>query len=198
MSRVITLLLTIGNSSVGPFNIYSCSGTTCDTTPIVTGVTRSELLGGYDVTVQNNTTMVRTVSTGICNVHFDLQIVAPTSTPTSTPTPTSTFNSTTTPTSTPTPTPTIMSNYISPNIFESHMGYNGGVFFTSEFIITSDIVINYTVYKDDSLPPETRNISIDNGDYISLTYDFGTINITDVVINYVTPPYDVNYTYTFN
>ena len=74
MSQVITLILTSGNSSVGPFNIYPCTGATCDTTPIVVGVTRAQLLAGYDVTIPNGTTMVRIESTGVCDTHFELQI----------------------------------------------------------------------------------------------------------------------------
>jgi hypothetical protein len=174
----------------------------CTTTPTSTPTPTSTFTGTTTPTSTSTPTITITPTSTSTVTPTSTPSSTPTSTPSSTPTSTITPTSTSTPTITNTPTttstPTTPSNYISPNIFQSHTGYNGGVFFTSEFAVTSNIVINYTVYKDNSLPPETRNISIDNGDYISSTYDFGTIDITDVVINYVTPPYDVNYTYTFN
>jgi len=88
-------------------------------------------------------------------------------------------------------------NCITPTIFQIHTGYNSGVYFNSDFPVNSEIIIYFTVYKD-GLPPESQYVTIINGQSTSGSYDFGSVQITDVVVNYVTPPYDGTFIYNGN
>jgi hypothetical protein len=95
----ITITLNSIVGTPGPFDLYSCTGSTCSVTPFVTGVTATgNVITSSDV--PNGTTIVKIKSTGAgCDYEISKPIVGlPTNTPTPTPT------NTTTPSPTPTPT----------------------------------------------------------------------------------------------
>jgi hypothetical protein len=104
----ITITLNSIVGTPGPFDLYSCTGSTCSGTPFVTGVTATgNVITSSDV--PNGTTSIKIKSTGAgCDYEITKSIVGlPTNTPTPTPTPTSPTNTPTpTTTSTVTPTPT--------------------------------------------------------------------------------------------
>ena len=108
MSVPVTITLNTIVGSPGPFNLYSCTGSTCSATPFVTGVTATgNVITSSDV--PNGTTHIKIKSTGIgCDYETTpISIIGiPTPTPTSTSTPTPTPTATPIPTDTPTPTPT--------------------------------------------------------------------------------------------
>lgn len=90
MTTLITL--TLAGSDVGPFNLYS--NLDGFTTPVITGVSRTSLVAGYNATLPDWTTEVLVRSTGTCPRDLYLNIAgAPTTT-------TSTSSSTTTTTTT--------------------------------------------------------------------------------------------------
>ena len=99
----VTITLNSIVGTPGPFDLYSCTGSTCSGTPFETSVSLASLQGGYGTSnVPNGTTSIKIKSTGACDYEIIKSIVGlPTSTPTPTPT------ATPTPTSTPTNTPNI-------------------------------------------------------------------------------------------
>lgn len=93
---------TLAGVDSGPYTIYH---TSIDAGNIIaTGVTRSQLLSGFVVTIPDGATLVVVQSTGNCTNSASVS-VSPIS-PTPTPTPTSTPSPTPVPTSTPEPSPT--------------------------------------------------------------------------------------------
>lgn len=92
MTTLITL--TLAGSDTGPFNVYSNIDNY--TTAYATGLTRDQLLAGYNVTLPQWSTEVLVRSTGACQRDMYLNISgAPTTTTSTTPPPTT--SSTTTP-----------------------------------------------------------------------------------------------------
>jgi hypothetical protein len=122
---VTRITLTLAGSDVGPFNLYS--NIDDYTTPAVTGVSRTQLVDGYDATLPDWSTEVLVRSTGVCQRDMYLSIAGAPTTTTSTST-----SSTTTSTST-TPPPT-------GNIYFS---YNT---FSVAFTIYSDVPVAQSVY----------------------------------------------------
>jgi hypothetical protein len=101
MSFIVTITGTTGANTGPLFELYSCTGSTCDTSPFVTGMTRADFSGYTISNVPDGTTKIRCKSTNnlICTGTTDFTISGlPNSSPTPTPTPTS---PNTTPTSTP-------------------------------------------------------------------------------------------------
>ena len=83
------ILITItAGASTGPFKIYG----NLDNfdTPIITGLTRAQLVAGYIATVPDGTTIVRVMSYGVCFKEVDLTITGPVITTTTTTSSTST------------------------------------------------------------------------------------------------------------
>jgi hypothetical protein len=99
----ITLNLIVG--SPGPFDLYSCTGSTCSGTPFITGVTLLSLSSG--TLAPDGTTHIKIKSTGAgCNYETTPILISNIPTPSPTPTVTPTATPTATPTVTPTPTTT--------------------------------------------------------------------------------------------
>lgn len=99
---------TTAGSDSGPYTIYATSVDPANI--IATGVTRTQLLSGFVVTIPDGVTNLVIKSTGYCTNQVNLAVndgptPTPTPLPTSTPTPTPTPTPTTTPTPTPTPEP---------------------------------------------------------------------------------------------
>jgi hypothetical protein len=86
MSFLTKITLTTAGSSTGPFDIYQNSDNYA--TAVATGVTKSDLVAGYTISVNDTTTSVLVQSLGLCNTsNITLPISGfPTSTPTPTPT----------------------------------------------------------------------------------------------------------------
>lgn len=102
MPYVKQIRATLAGVDSGPYTIYH---TAIDPGNIIaTGVTRSQLLSGFVVTIPDGATLVVVQSTGSCTNSASIA-VSPIS-PTPTPTPTSTPSPTPVPTSTPPPTAT--------------------------------------------------------------------------------------------
>jgi hypothetical protein len=98
MSVPVTITLNSIVGSPGPFDLYSCTGSTCSGTPFITGATLLSLSSG--TLAPDGTTHIKIKSTGAgCN--FETAPISISNIPTPTPTPTPTA----TPTATPTPTP---------------------------------------------------------------------------------------------
>jgi len=88
MSFQVTVTLTTAGSNTGPFNIYQDLDNYV--TPVASGVSKSDLLAGYIVTVGNGATIVRVQSNNAnCSNYINLTIQGIPN-PTPTPTPTST------------------------------------------------------------------------------------------------------------
>jgi len=112
MSTGFIDLSSVGSANSSSFSIYSDADNY--TTPIITGVSSSSLLSGYNISViPGNATKLKFKSNDLCGLQpinglniqsFPTPTPEPTYTPTSTPSPTSTPAPT--PTTTPTPTPT--------------------------------------------------------------------------------------------
>lgn len=103
---VIITLTTTGPSVTGPFSIYCMQGATQTQPPLVTGVTKAQLLAGYYMVAPTGCTGLRVFSNGVeCTNYIDFVITTTTST-TSTTTTSTTTTSTTTSTSTTTTTTT--------------------------------------------------------------------------------------------
>lgn len=97
-TRVATVSLSSIGTSAGPFTISdNVLGV------IATGVTRAQLLAGFNVNTDVNSTQITVTSTGACTNSISYNIVNPTLTPTPTPA----VTSTPTPTSTPTTVPVL-------------------------------------------------------------------------------------------
>ena len=89
----VLVTLTLAGSDTGPFNLYSNSDGF--TNAIATGVSRSALLAGYNLTgVPEDASIVRAQSTGTCTNFLDMYLSGGTTTTTSS---TSTTSSSTTP-----------------------------------------------------------------------------------------------------
>lgn len=84
----VLITLTLAGSDTGPFSIYS--DTNGFTTPIITGISRTTLVAGYEATVPDGTTEVLVKSTGACNRSLYLNIPGATSTTTTSSTSTTT------------------------------------------------------------------------------------------------------------
>jgi hypothetical protein len=124
MSVPATITLNSVVGTPGPFNLYSCTGSTCSVTPYVTGVTLSSLTGGYGTLAPDGTTHIKIKSTGV-GCDFETAPISISGIPSLTPTPTPTATHTPTPTAThtPTPTPTNTQNTtIEPDYFYYAMG----------------------------------------------------------------------------
>lgn len=102
-TRIATVTVSSIGTSAGPFNISdNILGV------IASGVTRAQLLAGYNVNTDVNSTVITVTSTGVCTNSLDIFLQTPT------PSPTPTIGTTATPTPTPTSTavPTLFdSNY---------------------------------------------------------------------------------------
>lgn len=73
MPQTIKITLTTAGPDAGPFDLYSCTGLTCDLTPFDTGILRSSIITGYTSTiVPNGSNMIRVVSVGPCHRTVDL------------------------------------------------------------------------------------------------------------------------------
>lgn len=94
-TRQIVVTVTGFGATTGP--LYNISDDVLGL--LVSGVTRAQLISGYTVNSDSNSTKIVVSSTGVCTTSLD--IFLPTPTPTPTPLPGPTF----TPTPTPTPTP---------------------------------------------------------------------------------------------
>jgi len=93
-TRSVTVTVSTIGTTTGPFTISDdVIGT------IATGVTRAQLLSGYSVNTDVNSTKITVASQGVCTNSIDIFL------PTPTPTPTPTVGPTATPTLTPTATP---------------------------------------------------------------------------------------------
>jgi len=75
MSRLLNVTLTTAGANTGPFDLYPCTGSTCEVVPVVTGVLLSQISTGYTVTVNDGVNMIRVVSTGPCNRTVDLYLL---------------------------------------------------------------------------------------------------------------------------
>jgi hypothetical protein len=84
----VLITLTLAGSDTGPFSIYS--DTNGFTTPIITGISRTTLVAGYNANVPDGTTEVLVKSTGVCNRSLYLNIPGATSTSTTSSTSTTT------------------------------------------------------------------------------------------------------------
>ena len=93
-TRLATVTISSIGTDAGPFSISdNVLGV------IASGVTRAELLAGYVVSTDVNSTVINVQSTGVCTTSINIPL------PTPTPTPTPTAGPTATPTPTPTATP---------------------------------------------------------------------------------------------
>ena len=108
MSVPVTITLNSIVGSPGPFNLYSCTGSTCSVTPFVTGVTFASLTSGYGTLAPAGTTHIKIKSTA-AGCDYETAPISISNIPTPTPTPTVTPTPTPTPEFTPTPTPTVTS-----------------------------------------------------------------------------------------
>lgn len=100
MAKLITLKFSTIGGTTGPFDIY----TDVDlVNPLYTGVTKTDLLNGITISIPDNATYVKIISTGICGTEIILPLMTPT--PTVTPTQTATSTPTPSPSNSPTPTP---------------------------------------------------------------------------------------------
>ena len=96
-TRIATVTISSIGTDAGPFNISdNLLGV------IASGVTRTQLLAGFNVNTDVNSTVITVASTGICTNTLDIFLQTPTPSPTPTSGPTSTPSPT--PTSTPVPT----------------------------------------------------------------------------------------------
>jgi hypothetical protein len=93
----VLITLTTAGDNTGPFDLYSNEDGF--STIITSGISRAQLLAGYEATVPDGTTEVLLQSVGVCDRDLYLNVVgAPTTTST-----TSTTSSTTSSTTTPNP-----------------------------------------------------------------------------------------------
>ncbi len=116
----VTITLNSIVGSPGPFDLYSCTGSTCSGTPFITGVTLSSLSSG--TLAPDGTTHIKIKSTG-AGCDYETTPILITNIPTPSPTPTVTPTATPTVTPTVTPTPTNTPNVtIDPNLFYYAMG----------------------------------------------------------------------------
>ena len=84
----VTISATSIGGNAGPFNIYQDFDSYV--TPVATSVSRASILAGYVVTVNDATTTVRLISSGICTNSTNISVISPTPTPTPTATPSAT------------------------------------------------------------------------------------------------------------
>jgi hypothetical protein len=84
----VTISATSIGGNAGPFNIYQDFD--LYVTPVATSVSRASILAGYVVTVNDATTTVRLISSGICTNSTNISVISPTPTPTPTATPSAT------------------------------------------------------------------------------------------------------------
>ena len=104
---VLITLTNTGPSITGPFSIYCMQGSTQTQPPLITGVTKDELLAGYYIVAPTGCTGLRVFSDGVeCTNYIDFIITTTTSTTSTTTTSTSTTSTSTTTTSTTTTTTT--------------------------------------------------------------------------------------------
>ena len=99
MGQTVFIQLFATGQDTGPFDIYTCTGGTCDGTAFQTNIPKSNLTSGqYFYNVPNGTDAMKVQSTGNCVTLIQIVISG-------SPIPTSTAVPTQTPTPTPTPTP---------------------------------------------------------------------------------------------
>ena len=79
----VTISATSIGGNAGPFAIYQSFDSYV--TPVATGVTRSQILAGYGVTVNDATTTVRLISSGTCTNTTNISVIFPSPTPTPSP-----------------------------------------------------------------------------------------------------------------
>lgn len=92
---VIITLTTTGPSVTGPFSIYCMQGATQTQPPLVTGVTKAQLLAGYYMVAPTGCTGLRVFSNGVeCTNYIDFAITTTTSTTSTTTTSTTTTTTT--------------------------------------------------------------------------------------------------------
>jgi hypothetical protein len=84
----VTISATSIGGNAGPFAIYQNFDSYV--TPVATGITRSQILSGYVVTVNDATTTVRLISSGTCTNSTDISVIYPSPTPTPSVTPSAT------------------------------------------------------------------------------------------------------------
>lgn len=134
-TRLATVTLSSIGTDAGPFLISD------DVLGVIaSGVTRAQLLAGYDVNTDVNSTIISVQSTGLCTNVLNIILSTPTPTPTPTPGPTST--------PTPTPTPTIVPVEFDPNYTSySNICGQGGKVWTR---LTGPVgaIIQLTVYAE--------------------------------------------------
>jgi len=160
----ITVQLSVAGTSTTLFNLFSNINYS---TPLVTGITKAQLLAGYSLlAVPDNATIIRVQATGVCDNQVDLAIsgltttsTTSTSTSTSTTLPTTTTSTSTTSTSTtsttlPTTTSTTTSTTTVPvsDVLEVSVGLSCSGTFVSE----------YTYYVGQT----TQNFALQNGNIV--------------------------------
>jgi len=75
MPQTILITITSPNSNVGPFNLYSCTGSTCSVTPFEYNLSRATLIAGYTSTlVPDGATSIKINSIGFCDNYIDVVI----------------------------------------------------------------------------------------------------------------------------
>jgi len=92
----VLITLTTAGADSGPFNLYS--NLDGYTTAFESGVSQAALLSGYSSSlVPDYTTIVRVLSTGVCNNYVDITLASGTTTTTSTSSSSTTTTTTTLP-----------------------------------------------------------------------------------------------------
>ena len=91
----VLITLTTAGDNTGPFNLYSNEDGF--STIITSGISRANLLAGYEATVPNGTTEVLLQSIGVCDRDLYLNVAGAPTTTSTTSTTSSTTSSTTTP-----------------------------------------------------------------------------------------------------
>jgi hypothetical protein len=124
MSKVVKVTLTTIGADAGPFSIYQDSDSY--SAPVATGLSKTVMAAGYNVTLNSAATMVKVVSTGVCNTYEYIPI---SNTTTSTTTSTSTSTSTTTSTSSTTTTTTSSA----PEWYQFTDCFNGDVKYSQQY-----------------------------------------------------------------
>jgi len=107
MAQSVLVTLTTAGVDSGPFNIYSNADGYA--VPVATGISRTTMLAGYLVSVPDAATIIKVLSTGVCDTDDFIPISLTTTTTSTTTSTTSTTTSTSTSTTTSTSTSTTTS-----------------------------------------------------------------------------------------
>jgi hypothetical protein len=148
MSKVVKVTLTTIGADAGPFSIYQDSDSY--SAPVATGLSKTVMAAGYNVTLNSAATMVKVVSTGVCSTYEYIPI---SNTTTSTTTSTSTSTSTTTSTSSTTTTTTSSAPewYQFTDCFNGEVNYSqqypGNTFNVNDTVSRSGYDANFYVYR---------------------------------------------------